>query len=149
MVGKRVSAHFPPGYEEELLRKYATVVETGEPVAAEYPVAHPRVRASWIREQIVKVDDGIALTSSDITEQKLTEMALRERDDRFQALLLHAVDVVCIVDDAGAIRYASPAVERVLGYPAERFRELHPFDLVHPDDLERSLEHRAPFFQRL
>ena len=88
----------------------------------------------------MKVDDGIALTSSDITDQKVTEIALRERDERFQALLLHAVDVVCIVDDGGVIRYASPAVERVLGYPTERFRELHPFDLVHPDDLERCLE---------
>ena len=88
----------------------------------------------------MKVDDGIALTSSDITDQKLTELALRERDERFQALLLHAVDVVCIVDAGGAIRYASPAVERVLGYSTERFCELHPFDLVHPDDLEPCLE---------
>ena len=140
MVGKEVSGYFPAGHEAELLGKYAAVVETGEPVAAEYPVTHPRVRAAWLREQIVKVDDGIALTSSDITEQKLTELALRERDERFQALLLHAVDVVCIVDDAGGIRYASPAVERVLGYTTEQFRRLHPFDLVHPDDLERCLE---------
>jgi diguanylate cyclase (GGDEF)-like protein/PAS domain S-box-containing protein len=140
MVGKQVSAHFPSGNEAELLRKYADVVDTGKPVAAEYPVAHPRVRASWIREQIVKVDDGIALTSSDITEQKLTEMALRERDERFQALLSHAVDVVCIVDAGGTVRYASPAVERVLGYTVEEFRAFHPFDLVHPEDLETCLE---------
>jgi diguanylate cyclase (GGDEF)-like protein/PAS domain S-box-containing protein len=140
LVGKQVSRHFPQGYEAELLLKYATVVETGHHVAAEYAVSHPRVRAKWLREQIVKVDDGIALTSSDITDQKLTELALRESDERFQALLLHAVDVVCIVDAGGFLRYASPAVERVLGYTTERFCELHPFDLVHPDDLEQCLE---------
>ena len=34
----------------------------------------------------------------------------------------------------------SPAVERVLGYPTDEFCELHPFDLVHPDDLEQAVE---------
>jgi diguanylate cyclase (GGDEF)-like protein/PAS domain S-box-containing protein len=140
LVGKRVSRHFPAGYEEELLRKYATVVETGEPVTAEYPVMHPRVRAAWLREQIVKVDDGVALTSSDISEQKTIELALRESDERFRALLLHAVDVVCIIDAGGFVRYASPAVERVLGYSTEQFCGLHPFELVHPDDLEQVVE---------
>jgi diguanylate cyclase (GGDEF)-like protein/PAS domain S-box-containing protein len=140
LVGQRVSRHFPAGYEDELLRKYVGVVESGLPVTAEYRVAHPRVRATWLREQIVKVDDGVALTSSDISDQKTTELALRENDERFRALLLHAVDVVCIVDPGGVIRFASPAVERVLGYTPEVFVTLHPLDLVHPDDLEPALE---------
>ncbi len=140
LVGKRVSRHFPPGYETELLEKYVRVVETGEPVLAEYRANHPRVRATWIREQIVKVDDGVAMTASDISDQKHAELALRESEERTQALLLHAVDVVCIIDPGGFVRYASPAVERVLGYTPEEFRELHPFDLVHPEDLGAWLE---------
>src|SRR4029077_5161289 len=38
------------------------------------------------------------------------------------------------------VRYASPAIERVLGYTTERFCALHPLDLVHPDDLEQCFE---------
>jgi diguanylate cyclase (GGDEF)-like protein/PAS domain S-box-containing protein len=140
LVGARVSRHFPAGRERERMDRYTAVVETGEPVATEYRVEHPRVRARWLREQIVRVDDGVALTSSDITDQKQAETALRQNDERFRALLQHAVDVVCIVDPDGVIRYASPAVERVLGYPADRFGDLRPFDLVHPDDLEIWLE---------
>ncbi|MGZ4796720.1 MAG: sensor domain-containing protein [Acidimicrobiia bacterium] len=140
LLHKRVSAHFPPGYEAALLRKYAAVVETGEAARNEYTVSHPRVKARWIREQIVKVDDGVAMTASDITDEKLTDLALRQSEDRFRALLQHAVDVVCIVDAGGWIRYASPAVEQVLGYDPERFCSLHPFDLVHADDLEACLQ---------
>ena len=135
LVGKQVSAHFPAGYEDELLAKYADVLESGEPRTLEYPARHPRVKAGWIREQIVPLDDGVVMTSSDITEQKRAELALRESDERLKALLQHAIDVVCIVDAGGFIRYASPAVEHVLGYTTEEFLDRHPFDLLHPEDL--------------
>ena len=141
LVGQRVTQYFPKGYEEQLLRKYATVADTGEPVLAEYAVDHPRVRATWVREQIVKVDDGVAMTSSDITDRKHAELAVRDSEERFRSLLLHAVDVVCIIDAGGFIRYASPAVEQVLGYNTDDFCGIHPFDLLHPDDLGTWLEH--------
>lgn len=135
LVGKRISAHFPAGHEDALLAKYVSVVETGEPVTTEYRVGHPRVRAEWIREQIVKVDGGVAATTSDISETKRVELALRESEERYHALLRHAVDVVCVVDAGGFFRYVSPAVERVLGYDPDEFRRLHPFDILHPDDV--------------
>lgn len=140
LLGKRVTRHFPPAHKDALLKKYVDVVESGEPVNAEYPAAHPRVQATWIREQIVKVDDGVAMTSSDISDQKNAELTVRESEERYRALLLHAIDVVCIIDPGGFIRYTSPAVERVLGYNPEEFCQLHPFDLVHPTDLDSWLE---------
>ncbi len=140
MLDKHVSAHFPPEHKESLLRKYRRVVETGTPRRIEYPVDHSRVSARWIREQIVKVDDGIALTCSDITDQKNAELSLRESEERFRSLLRHAMDVVCIVDAGGFVRYASPAVEHVLGYDTETFCATHPFELVHPDDLAGCVE---------
>ena len=140
LLDQRVTEHFPRGHEESLLQKYRRVVETGEAVLAEYPVDYRRVQASWIREQIVKVDDGIALTASDISDQKQAELALRESEERFRSLLVHAVDVACIIDAGGFVRYASPAVEQVLGYTVDEFCEIHPFDLVHPDDLAGCIE---------
>ncbi len=135
-----VTRHFPPDHKDELLKRYADVVESGDPVNAEYRATHARVHATWIREQIVKVDDGVAMTSSDISVQKNAELALRESEERFRALLVHAVDVVCIIAPGGFVRYASPAVEQVLGYSPEEFCQLHPFDLVHPTDLESWLK---------
>lgn len=48
--------------------------------------------------------------------------ALREREQRFQALIAHTNEVIFILDRYGTIQYVSPAVERVLGYTPE---ELH------------------------
>ncbi len=45
--------------------------------------------------------------------------ALREREQRFQALIAHTDEVIFILDEQGAIQYVSPAVERVLGYTAD------------------------------
>ena len=140
MLDKLVSAHFPAEHKEAQLGKYRRVVETGKPRRLEYPVDHPRVSARWIREQLVKVDDGLALTCSDITDQKDAELSLRESEERFRSLLRHAVDVVCIIDAGGFVRYASPAVEHVLGYDTETFCATHPFELVHPDDLAGCVE---------
>jgi diguanylate cyclase (GGDEF)-like protein/PAS domain S-box-containing protein len=72
--------------------------------------------------------------AEDITEQKRAEAALRESEARTAALLRHTREVVMIIGRAGAIRYASPAVEEVLGYEPDAFTSLHPFELLHPDD---------------
>jgi two-component system cell cycle sensor histidine kinase/response regulator CckA len=44
---------------------------------------------------------------------------------------------VTIVGDSGTFRYASPSVERVLGYPPGELLERSAFDFVHPDDISR------------
>ena len=134
LLGKLVSEHFPAGYEERLLDRYVRVLESGIPETGEYPVSNPDVRASWLREQIVPIGDGIAITWSNVSELKETELALRESEARFRTLLRNSTDVVMIVDDESVIQYASPAVESVLGYAPETFREMNPFDLLHPDD---------------
>src|ERR1700686_4110298 len=38
---------------------------------------------------------------------------------------------------AKGLIYVSPSTERVLGYPAEEFARLSPYDLVHPDHIQR------------
>lgn len=72
--------------------------------------------------------------AQDVGDQKRFEEALASSEARTDALLRHAREVVMIVDPSGSIRYASPAVEEVLGFDAAIFDETHPFDLLHPDD---------------
>ena len=43
---------------------------------------------------------------------------IREREQRFQALIEHADELIFILDQDGLIQYTSPAVQRVLGYAA-------------------------------
>jgi PAS domain S-box-containing protein len=52
----------------------------------------------------------------------------------FQALVEHAQDWIVVLDEEGVIRYASPSIERVLGYrPRERVGHTS-YELLHPDD---------------
>ncbi len=74
---------------------------------------------------------------TDVTERKELERRLAE--DRFRALVRNSSDVVAIVGADGAIAYASPAVERVLGYRPDEVEGKGALDpeLVHPGDLAR------------
>jgi PAS domain S-box-containing protein len=64
-----------------------------------------------------------------------SDLALRRSEEHFRALIEHASDFVTIVDRAGRIQYASPSVERVLGYPPEEVLGRGPERLIHPEDL--------------
>jgi diguanylate cyclase (GGDEF)-like protein/PAS domain S-box-containing protein len=73
---------------------------------------------------------------AEVNERKLAEQALRESEQRFRALVHQASDVFTVVGTDGRIRYQSPAVESVLGYPADELIGAGMDALLHPDDRE-------------
>jgi len=68
------------------------------------------------------------------------EAALRESEARYRSLVEHTSDIITISDAEGRWQYASPSVERILGYTPEEFLALDPFSAVHPDDLPQVTE---------
>ncbi len=60
------------------------------------------------------------------------------QEGHFRALIQHAADIIAVVDPAGAIRYLSPTVERLLGHDATALVGSDLFALVHPDDHARA-----------
>src|SRR5436189_495776 len=63
------------------------------------------------------------------------EEALRRSEEHFRSLIENGSDIVTIVGHNGVFRYASPSVERVLGYAPGELLERNAFDFVHPDDI--------------
>jgi diguanylate cyclase (GGDEF)-like protein/PAS domain S-box-containing protein len=59
---------------------------------------------------------------------------LRESEQRFRALVHHASDVFTVIGADAVIRYQSPAIEQVLGYPTESIIGRSFLDLVEPGD---------------
>ncbi|MCA2214484.1 putative bifunctional diguanylate cyclase/phosphodiesterase [Jidongwangia harbinensis] len=60
--------------------------------------------------------------------------ALRDKEQRFRALVQNSTEVVSISSPEGVISYVSPALERVLGRSVEDLEGNGYTPLVHPDD---------------
>jgi len=63
---------------------------------------------------------------------------LRQSEERFRSLVQNSSDIITVVDETGMLRYASPAVERLMGYRAEDWTGTSILSMVHPDDVERA-----------
>ncbi len=65
------------------------------------------------------------------------DLERRLAEDHFRSLIRNASDIILVVDAGATIRFASPSVERILGYQYPELLGTSGVDLVHPDDLAR------------
>lgn len=71
-----------------------------------------------------------------IVERRRAEEALLASEEHYRSLLENALDIITEVDEQGTIHYASPSIERVLGYSPRDRVGTNMFGLIHPDDRE-------------
>jgi PAS domain S-box-containing protein len=64
------------------------------------------------------------------------QRALVESERYFRTLTEQSSDIVVLLDIETRLLYASPSMERVLGFPPEAILGQRMFELVHPDDLD-------------
>ncbi|MGH9443491.1 MAG: PAS domain S-box protein [Thermoanaerobaculia bacterium] len=80
---------------------------------------------------------GFVAVQTDVTERKRAEAELQKSQERFRSLIESSKDLILILDPSAAIRYASPSLERAIGYRPEEVIGKSAFPFVHPDDLPR------------
>lgn len=73
----------------------------------------------------------------EITSRKQTESQLRESESRFRTFAENIIDLFTIIQKDGTATYASPSIERVLGYLPEEFVGTNVFDMMDPGDVPR------------
>jgi len=76
----------------------------------------------------------------DVTDREEAFLEVRRSEDYFRSIIEHASDVIVVVGRDGHIRYGSPSVDRVLGYPRRVLAGISSLRLIHPDDLQRGTE---------
>jgi PAS domain S-box-containing protein len=133
LVGRRLRAEFPGVDPHRIFERYAAVVETGQPYQGEYPYVAEGV-SGWFRSTAVKLEDGVAVSLSDITERKQAEQALEKSEARFRVALRNSP--IMVIEQDRDLRYrwvynAMPGVDpRQLLGKSDR-------DLLAPEDAER------------
>ncbi len=73
-------------------------------------------------------------------ERKQAESAARKKTDELDQFFNLSLDILCIVNTEGHFLRLNPAAERILGYTHEELMTTRPIDLIHPDDLDRTLQ---------
>lgn len=79
--------------------------------------------------------NGVVINARDITERKMAEEALREREEYFRALIENSLEGIAILNPDMTIRYESPSAERIVGYAPEEMIGHHALEFIHPDDI--------------
>jgi len=83
---------------------------------------------------------GTACHSRDISERKKAEQLLSIQEKRYRALVENGADAVVILSAEGKPVYASPTLEKVLGYTEVEALQLDLFSMFHPDDIVWAIE---------
>jgi PAS domain-containing protein len=80
MLGQSLCDAMPILKATGLFDRCCKVVETGQPLNQEYPVPEGNLlQATWVRYQVIKLGDGLAVTCSDISAEKSTQVRYEHR----------------------------------------------------------------------
>jgi two-component system, cell cycle sensor histidine kinase and response regulator CckA len=92
---------------------------------------------TWIAPVTRRGRPALLVHGRDQSQRRRSEAELRESETRYRLLAENSSDVVTEYSAVGELIWVSPSIERVLGYPVERWRELarNVIELTHPDDL--------------
>ncbi|AFY68932.1 multi-sensor signal transduction histidine kinase [Thalassoporum mexicanum PCC 7367] len=84
--------------------------------------------------------ESLVVVAHDITERKLSELALRESEERFRLISENAADLIAVIDAKGYRIYNSPSYQSVLGYAPDELKGTWAYSHIHPDDQAKVVE---------
>ena len=129
---------------------YVNVVETGDPLILDdwaYPQDLLGGEARRYDVRCVKVGDGLTQTWRDVTDHHRIHQSLAQREAEYRLLAENATDLVYRTDANQRVTWVSPSVESALGWATEDFVGHRVADFLHPDDAERTADHRDAVYR--
>jgi diguanylate cyclase (GGDEF)-like protein/PAS domain S-box-containing protein len=92
----------------------------------------------WIDRAIIERDFLIEYQSigEDITEQRQTEEALRESEEKFRDLFDNSTNLIQIVSPEGQLIFVNQAWKQRLGYRGEETRRMSIWETIHPESVD-------------
>jgi PAS domain S-box-containing protein len=151
LVGRRLTEETPSLAPPHLLAAYAAVAVTGKPYRLEHQLP-TQAEARWVAFTAVQIDDGVAVSFTDVTARKQGESLLaasnaelehrvaqrtaelQEARERYRLLAEHASDMISTHATDGTFLYAAPALESLLGATTAELHGRSPKEFAFPDD---------------
>ena len=121
-----------------------TLRETGQPVQAVFRTRHKAGHWVWLETtsttfETPRGEEHAVIFARDISETRETHEALRESEERFEAVTQNAPDLIVELDQEGRILFISDNIRRLTGRSASEIIDRTLSDIVesgglHPED---------------
>lgn len=134
-LGRNVRDVMPAEIADLYFTALDHLLQTGESQLFEYSLTLP----DGLHEFEAHLDryqgEYILCVARDVTERKRSEIAVRQAEKRFKAMIENAPDGIAMVGMDGRIKYASPSARNMFGYTREDYTRGNALEFIHPDDL--------------
>ncbi|MUH00148.1 PAS domain-containing protein [Scytonema sp. UIC 10036] len=142
LFGQSLLHLFPDSKTSGIFARYVTVAETG--ISTTFETFYDnKALTGWFRNVVVKLNDGIAISLSDITARKQASLALQQQEQHFkvalqesqelfQCFMNHSPVAAFIKDESGRYLYANSWIERVYQRTQSDLIGKTDFDLLPP-----------------
>lgn len=119
VVGQKLCELIPINRSGGFFDKYVAVVTTGTPLEEEFPIDTPEIKAKWLRHQVVRIGDGVAISSRDVTEWKAASAEIRRQGRIRTSILNSAGEGIFGLDIEGRATFVNPAAVAMLQWTEE------------------------------
>jgi PAS domain S-box-containing protein len=144
VIGESVYEWLPPEEHAKLREVLEKVFERGELQLYESQAWGARETPRTYENRVgpVKIDgniDAALFISTDITDRKIAEDALRVSEERFRTAFEQGPMGMAVTDMAGRFLGANAKFHEILGYDSEELAGLTYRDFTHPDNLRQDI----------
>lgn len=116
LLNQDLCALFPSNRITGVFDKYRKVVLSGEPLCEEFSVSREDGTQRWLRHRVVKLGDGVAITTSDASEIKAGEERYRSLFNFSNSIFETTPFSIIETDLTGIIQAMNGAAEKLTGY---------------------------------
>ena len=153
LVGLTVKTGYPGEPNESMFERLLDLHRAGGPDHLEVTRTLNGV-TRWVRTSGVRLGDDLAVTFSDITQQRIAEEAMRHSEAQFRSLASAAPVMIWMADEQSRCTWVNQAWIDFTGHSLENARSMRLGDGVHPDDQAQrraaasSIQRQLPSWRR-